>query len=267
MVSLLSFDSRSLECLLDLEKNDRFFRKEYPIFYKNKVQKQGCPNKFYYRSAIDSALKHNQIRAVERIVDYMVKWQNNYCSSFLFRKKMCSLMDKGIQIGPLLDSEIFCHDFDFDEWPSTHTEPESYRRPYNGSLFDLRYSYKDIFHEAKFDMAAEPDRNDPRAAKADNKKVYKIRYQINMIPMLDEHVTTDQDGNKVIANRQMGFIDSCIDSDQLDIFAVENFQQLILFKWEGYAKRIHGLNFVMHLIYMGFLTGYTYCIYILDIQQ
>jgi len=41
MVSLLSFDSRSLECLLDLEANKRFFKDEYPIFYKNKVQKQG----------------------------------------------------------------------------------------------------------------------------------------------------------------------------------------------------------------------------------
>jgi len=41
MVSLLSFDSRSLECLLDLDANKQFFRKEYPIFYKNKVQKQG----------------------------------------------------------------------------------------------------------------------------------------------------------------------------------------------------------------------------------
>ena len=59
MVSLLSFDSRSLECLLDLEANDRFFNDSFPIFYKNKVQKQGCANKFYYRSAIDSALKHN----------------------------------------------------------------------------------------------------------------------------------------------------------------------------------------------------------------
>lgn len=65
----------------------------------------------------------------------------------------------------------------------------------------------------------------------------------------------------------MGFIDECIDSDQLDIFAVENFQQLILFKWEGYAKRIHFVNFTMHCIYMGLLTGYTYCIYILDIKD
>jgi len=85
--------------------------------------------------------------------------------------------------------------------------------------------------------------------------------------MLDEHVTEDAKGNKVIANKAMGFIDECIDSEQLDIFAVENFQHLILFKWEGYAKRMHGLNFTMHLIYMGLLTGYTYCIYIMDIQN
>jgi len=88
-----------------------------------------------------------------------------------------------------------------------------------------------------------------------------------MIPMLDEHVTTDANGNKIIANKQMGFMDECIDSDQLEIFAVENFQQLILFKWEGFAKRIHFINFTMHLIYMALLTAYTYNIYIKDLQD
>jgi len=98
-------------------------------------------------------------------------------------------MSKGITIAPLLASEIFCHDFDFDEWPATHTEPDSFRRPYNGSLFDLRYSYKDIFHEAKFDAAPEPEGGDAKATKGEEKeKVYKIRYQINMIPILDEHI-------------------------------------------------------------------------------
>ena len=64
MVSILSFDSRSMQYLLQDEFSDHF-SKEFPLFYKNKIQK-GSPKdqKFYYRSAIDNALRNNQIKAV-----------------------------------------------------------------------------------------------------------------------------------------------------------------------------------------------------------
>ena len=38
----------------------------------------------------------------------------------------------------LLESEVFYFQFDFDEWPSTHTDDETYYRPYNGNIFDIR---------------------------------------------------------------------------------------------------------------------------------
>ena len=58
MVSILSFDSRSMKYILD-EKNDSYFSAEFPLFYKNRMCKSNNSNKFYYRSAIDSALKNN----------------------------------------------------------------------------------------------------------------------------------------------------------------------------------------------------------------
>lgn len=84
------------------------------------------------------------------MVNFMIKWQNNRCSAFLFKKKMPLLLAKGILIADLLNSNIFCFDFDFDEWPATHTEHEHYRRPYTGSLFELRDHYRTIFHEPRF---------------------------------------------------------------------------------------------------------------------
>jgi hypothetical protein len=63
MVSILSFDSRSMNSLLG-EQNERYFQSDFPMFYKNKIKKNGVNNKYFYRSAIDSALKNNQIRAV-----------------------------------------------------------------------------------------------------------------------------------------------------------------------------------------------------------
>ena len=48
---VLSFDSRSMSQLLSDKTTSSFFQKEFPIFYKNKFQKQNNANKFFYRSA------------------------------------------------------------------------------------------------------------------------------------------------------------------------------------------------------------------------
>ena len=71
MVSILTFDSNSLKALLS-DKNKDYFGEEFPLFYKNKIQKGNNREKYYYRSAIDSALGNNQLRAVQAIIDYIV---------------------------------------------------------------------------------------------------------------------------------------------------------------------------------------------------
>ena len=119
MVSILPFDSKCLKSLLK-DENSSFFTEEYPIFYRNKIQKRNNKQAYFYRSAIDVALRNNQMRAVQSIISYIVKYQNNFVSSFLFQKNVPYLLDKGAEITPLLDSNIFSFNFDFDEWPSTH---------------------------------------------------------------------------------------------------------------------------------------------------
>jgi len=51
------------------------------------------------------------------MIGYIVKYQNNYTSSFMFQKTFIRLMEKGIAVHKLLDSEIFRYKIDFDEWP------------------------------------------------------------------------------------------------------------------------------------------------------
>lgn len=69
MASVLSFDSRSMDYLLD-SKFESYFRTETPIFYKQKIQKgkivhyddvtqYHVNNKYFYRSAIDNSLRNN----------------------------------------------------------------------------------------------------------------------------------------------------------------------------------------------------------------
>ena len=57
MVSMLSFDSRSMEFLLKDEFSD-FFSDKYPLFYKNKICK-GTDGQYFYRNAVQNALKNN----------------------------------------------------------------------------------------------------------------------------------------------------------------------------------------------------------------
>jgi hypothetical protein len=41
------------------ERNEEYFTPEYPLFYKNKMPKTNNKDKFFFRSAIDSALRTN----------------------------------------------------------------------------------------------------------------------------------------------------------------------------------------------------------------
>lgn len=76
MTSILSFDSRSMECLLN-EQHQEYFSSKYPLFYINKIAK--CQSikrakdiKYFYRSALEVSLKSNQVKAVEIIIAYIV---------------------------------------------------------------------------------------------------------------------------------------------------------------------------------------------------
>ena len=53
------------------------------------------------------ALKSNQVRAVDKMIEYVVKYQNNYTSSYLFLKNLPKLIAKDIKISNLLSSDIF----------------------------------------------------------------------------------------------------------------------------------------------------------------
>ena len=105
---------------------------------------------------------------------------------------MPELLEKGVSISELLGSKIFSFTFDFDEWPSNHHDGDDYMRPYNGSLFELRKSYRQIFHEGNFEIYDEEegtgDAEEDGVEEIDSTKMFKISYKINILPMIDEHV-------------------------------------------------------------------------------
>ena len=64
MISILALDSGVIKELLDDKNKDCFNNEEFPIFYKNKLQKITDREKFFYRSAVDSAIRNNQIEGM-----------------------------------------------------------------------------------------------------------------------------------------------------------------------------------------------------------
>lgn len=83
MVSYLAFDNRSIKELLD-DQNRDYFNDKYPVFYKNE---DGT-------SAIDVALENNQIRSVNLMIDYIVKYQNSFVYAHLFEYNLVELLQK-----------------------------------------------------------------------------------------------------------------------------------------------------------------------------
>ena len=100
----------------------------------------------------------------------------------MFRKNFYTLLEKNVQVSDLLNSNIFCYTFDYDEWPSTHTIDDEVMRPYNGSIFELRFKYDQIFQDI------EHEREQEDIEEVDSRKIFKVSYSINMLPMLGEYV-------------------------------------------------------------------------------
>ena len=136
------------------------------------------------------------MRAVQIIMEYIVEYQNHFVSSFLFYKNFPTLIEKGIEIKKLLDSNVFNYEFDLDEWPSTHSNPDEHRRPFNENMFMIRKHYRTVFKEDKFTPLDEM----PSDKKMDSRKVYKIKYALNMLPSIGVFMNREVDSYKKVGD-------------------------------------------------------------------
>ena len=139
-ISYLTFDSRSMEVLLD-PKVCSACAAEYPVFFK---AKDG-------RTAVDEALEENQIKSVEHMINYICEFQRGQVYAHLFENNLVQLLQNPVSsaVHNLLESEIFFFTFDFDDWPSMHTNHDEMLVPYNGTISELRFKYEEVFPELK----------------------------------------------------------------------------------------------------------------------
>ena len=115
-----------------------------------------------------------------------------------------------------MESNVFNLTFDYDEWPGNHFNKNEELRPYNHSIFHLRYHYKTVFSEEEF--GTEIFKNE---GGIDTSKVYKIKYQLNLLPQIGEYISEEETEQKTI-NEGESFMSLCRDTSELNIFMADS---------------------------------------------
>jgi hypothetical protein len=142
------------------------------------------------------------VEAVEVLIKYIVKYQNNFISSYLLLRSMPKLIEKGIKIVELISSNIFNVQFDFDTWPGNHNDNTYCIRAYNGNFFEIRDQYSKIFHDF-IPIEKQVELGDKI------QKIYKVKYSINLLAQVDMYV----DNDKVMQNEEINFMLHCRETD------------------------------------------------------
>lgn len=271
MTTILAFDSRAIEVLLNPD-NEIYFDDKSPIIYKMKMTKKNRVNKYYYNSAIDIALKNNQVKAGSLMLDYIVKYQNNFVSCYLFKSNFSKLIEMGLPLHDLLDSSVFTIHLNFDGWPDNHTDDSKMIKHYNGSYFHLRQSYSDIFPDLEPMDQSQENQKDQKKRKRKSNRVYKIKYTINMLPSLGEHIVIEKDPKtgkkqKKWINKDLSLLELFSYSEELEVFETDTVKDMIYFKWDTYCRRFHTVGCIMHLFNCVMVNIYVLEAYIIVEHQ
>lgn len=152
------------------------------------------------------------------MIDYITKFQNNFQSSYLLQRTLPKLLEMGIPIRKILESNVFSVNIDFDQWPGSHENDKYLIKPYNGSFFDLRHNYREIFPE----LCKEQDKGQKKNQKGKKQKVYKISYSINLLPSIGEYILMEKNEQgemeKIVVNPGDSFQSLIAASDEYPIF-------------------------------------------------
>jgi len=172
------------------------------------------------------------------------------------------LLEKGISVAPLLQSKVFCMEFDYDEWPGNHTDDTACIRPYSASIFHLRYHYRDVFPEPEFALQD----NKEGSAKIDASKAYKIKYRLNLLPVVGQYLQEEREdkANASLKNDDVALMDLLGATEELEIFDSETLQQYIEFKWLKYGRAHFIFGSCMHCLYVLMLMIYINATYLHD---
>ena len=187
-------------------------------------------------------------------------------------------MEKGIAVSELLNSSIFEHQFEHEEWPGVHPNNSFKIIPYNGSKFQLKNKYKELFHEIEsigddLDndieglMLSDGGQKKPETSAMatigkekgkgkteSHRKFYKIKYTLNILPA----ATYEGDQVELLDDLMIAFGDT----NDLNVFESKVVVDFFEYQWNSYAKHVHYFGFLVHFIYFVLFVFYVNQIYL-----
>ena len=163
---MIAFDTKLLGCLVN-EESESEYTSEFPLFYRmnwnNKVS-----------TAFDFAIDAYKVKSLNILIWYICKYQNSMRSSYLVIEHFSLMLSMGLDSLKIFNSNIIFESVEFPEWPQNHPDGDKAIRPYNGSAFQLRKCYREVFpQQAQHDQTIE---------ELQNSKSYKIKYWISALP-------------------------------------------------------------------------------------
>lgn len=205
-------------------------------------------------SAIDLALNNNLLVTVNMMVEYIVKYQNSYIFSNLITDNVVQMITKGITLSPLFRSDLVLHPINYNDWPEKSETEKDMLIPYNESKLTLRYKYPQIFKEIYDREEKEKQQILDGTYISTGKRVNKINFELNMLTN-----TKDYEGDTII--------EAISNSEELEIFQVHAIMDLIDYKFDSFAYKIHRVGFTIHMIYIFFMMLYINEYYLGDVVK
>lgn len=80
--------------------------------------------------------------------------------------------------------------------------------------------------------------------------------------MIEKYAVRKNDGSIQYENEDVSLMTVTYESDELEIFESENLVNLIRYKWDTFAQRLHMRGAIMHFIYLVVMMIYIKNIYI-----
>ena len=115
------------------------------------------------------------------------------------------------------------------------------------------------------------EEDDEEGSQDKTKKVYKIKYQVNLLPMVGAYYYKNNnlytgESTSYIMNEEINLLEvlcaHCGDEDAIDIFTTQTILDMMNFKWDNFAFKFHVFGLVYHLFYIVILFAYTFVVYI-----
>ena len=98
--------------------------------------------------------------------------------------------------------------------------------------------------------------------KEERKKLYKIKYKINMLPLIGIYMIRDADNEKMFVNEGLSIMDLCSKTSEINVFLSRQVDDLIEFKWKKFGFNFHFMGCVAHIFYLGVMTAYINLVYV-----